>query len=66
MSLKDDLKRVTGPHKEDIKLQEWVRRQPAATREQSNAQLRASRAFREKYNHVHGHPNHTPNDHRGT
>ena len=65
MSLKDDLKKVIGPSKEDIDYMEWRKKQPRVTMEQANAQLRASKSFRERYDREHGHVNRPHNGHLG-
>jgi hypothetical protein len=65
MSLKDDLKKVIGACKEDIEIQERIRQRPPPTMEKMNAQIRASRAFREKYNREHGNSNHSHSGPRG-
>jgi hypothetical protein len=65
MSLREGLEKVIGPSKEDLDYTEWRKKQPPVTMEKANAQLRASRAFREKHNREHGNLNHTRNHQRG-
>jgi hypothetical protein len=65
MSLEEDLKKVIPPSKEERQRMERLKRQPPTTQEQSNAQIRASKAFREKYNHEHGNLNRPHGGQRG-
>src|SRR3974390_3271644 len=58
MSLKEDLKKVIGPHKDDIDYMEWRKQQSPANLEHVNAHIRAIKEYQrspenqEKYNNI--------------